>query len=354
MTLKQQNKVNNMNSRRNSVQGISLNYQKQPNLGLWLDKFIVDHDKNSQSKSKLVTEVTGFVEPKENWIYKNYFENVWQQNLLSFGAKCRRAKVKNRLAINLGSESVLETSIALHRLFGVPFIPGSALKGLVSHFLHQYGGSDWKIQSENHTIVFGNQENAGFITFYDAFYVPESGFNRKPLYSDVMTTHHSDYYGGSNAPPADWDSPNPVPFISATGEFLIALSGPADWVELTFEILGYALQIEGIGAKTSSGYGRMSFSSGFILSEAEIEEKKSGKFKELFDEMEKLVSGDKETKKEVKKKLKNFTKNLQRGNTEHEKLAHDLNDKASELGIKDELLQTDPDWFKPIRLILGE
>lgn len=251
-----------MSSRRNSLRSIPLNYAKMPNLGLWLDKFIADQEEKSQSKSKLVGEITNFIEPTGDWIYKDYFENTWKTNLLKSGAKCRCAKVKNRLAINLGSESVLETSIALHRLFGVPFIPGSALKGLVSHFLHQYGGKDWQKGSERHAVVFGNQDNAGFITFYDALYVPNSGFNGKPLYADVMTTHHPDYYGEKKVnnqilPPADWDSPNPVPFISATGEFLIALSGPSEWVEITFDILGFALQIEGIGAKTSSGYGRL-------------------------------------------------------------------------------------------------
>lgn len=343
-----------MNSRRNNLQSVKIDYTKQPNLGLWLDKFIVDHDKNSQSKSKLVGEITAFTELREDWIYTTYFENVWKSNLQNFGAKCRNAKVKNRLAINLGSESVLETSIALHRVFGVPFIPGSALKGAVSHFLHQYGGADWKIGSENHTVVFGNQENAGFVTFYDALYVPGSGFNGKPLYSDVMTTHHSEYYSGKKVPPADWDSPNPVPFISATGEFLIALSGPPDWVDLTFTILEYALQTEGIGAKTSSGYGRMSFSSGFIRSEAEVKVIQNERFIELFSEMEKLIGGDKETKKAAKRKLKEFTKNFQAGNSEHKELAHTLNNKAIEFGIKDEILNTKPDWFEPIRIIVGD
>ena len=35
-----------------------------------------------------------------------------------------------RLAIGLGSDSVLETAITLHRIYGFPIIPGSALKGL--------------------------------------------------------------------------------------------------------------------------------------------------------------------------------------------------------------------------------
>lgn len=239
------------------------------NASLWLDKYIEDstNDKNKQIQNdaekprvKLVKQVVSIEEPA---IYKDYFENTWKKHLDNLGAKYRWAKVRNRLAINLGTESVLETNIALHRIFGVPFIPGSSLKGMTAAFIRQYG--NWKKNNEIYISIFGDQNNAGFITFYDALYVPGSGYNQKPLYADVMTTHHQDYYGekkenGQISPPADWDSPNPVPFISATGEYLIALSAPQgceDLLELTFDILGFALAAEGVGAKTSSGYGRM-------------------------------------------------------------------------------------------------
>lgn len=239
------------------------------NASLWLDKFIYDsqdgksrRSQDETAKAEIVREVTRrIIEPP---IYKTYFEKTWQSHLHKFGAKCRKAKVKNRLAINLGSESVLEANISLHRIFGVPFIPGSSLKGMTAAFIRHYG--EWKKDSDFYITVFGDQEKAGFITFYDALYVPESGFNKKALYADVITTHHQGYYGekkdddGQPLPPADWDSPNPVPFISATGEYMIALSAPEgceDWINLTFDILGFALAHEGIGAKTSSGYGRM-------------------------------------------------------------------------------------------------
>lgn len=250
-----------MRTRRRNLQNIR--FSENFNASLWLDKFIEDAT-NSKDGGRMdfVKEVVKIKQPE---FYDDYFHEIWKENLNSFGAKCRQAKVKNRLAINLGSESVLETNIALHRVFGVPFISGSSLKGLVSHFLHQYGDDNWRKKSDNHTVIFGDENNAGFITFYDALYVPNTGFPdkdgvKRPMFSDVMTVHHQEYYGSGNAPPADWDSPNPVPFISATGEYLIALSAPEgceDWIELTFDIIGFALATEGIGAKTSSGYGRM-------------------------------------------------------------------------------------------------
>jgi hypothetical protein len=106
-------------------------------------------------------------------------------------------------------------------------------------------------------VLFGTTESAGYITFFDALYVPGSGHAGQPLWPDVMTVHHPDYYGNQDRPPADWDNPNPVSFLSATGDYLIALAGPDQWVATAFEILQLALAEMGIGAKTASGYGRL-------------------------------------------------------------------------------------------------
>jgi len=283
-----------MTTRRKALNGFK--FSEHYNAGLWLDKFIEDATndprnliKNGEDKPrpKLVRQVAAIIEPK---IYKTFYENVWKANLQKVGAKCRMAQVKNRLVVNLGAESILETSIALHRIYGVPFVPGSALKGLTAAFLRHYGGADWRKNKERYITIFGDQENAGFITFYDALYVPNSGYKEKPLYADVMTTHHSNYYSDKREknesgvekdilPPADWDSPNPVSFLSATGEFLIALAAPdgcENWVSLTFDILGYALKYEGVGAKTSSGYGRMRLAdeNGNYVANAETNETK--------------------------------------------------------------------------------
>jgi CRISPR-associated protein Cmr6 len=72
-----------------------------------------------------------------------------------------------------------------------------------------------------------------------------------------MTVHHPDYYQGQGSPPADWDNPNPVAFLSAHGRFLLALTGPEEWSRAALEILTEALEQDGVGAKTAAGYGRM-------------------------------------------------------------------------------------------------
>jgi hypothetical protein len=115
----------------------------------------------------------------------------------------------------------------------------------------------WGKQSPAYTIVFGDTENAGYMTFYDALYIPQTGHNGRALHTDVLTVHHQKYYSDATEPPADWDDPNPVPFLSATGKYLLALSGPSEWIEATFGILKMALLEAGVGGKTSSGYGRL-------------------------------------------------------------------------------------------------
>ncbi|GAB4403866.1 MAG: hypothetical protein OHK003_31780 [Anaerolineales bacterium] len=254
--------------RRDELQRTTI--QQDTHAGLWLDKYLESDE--TGAKDKLVHDVTKAGTPA---IYTDFYKR-WRQTLadLCGEANCREAEVLGRMAVNLGSEAVLETSIALHRTYGVPYIPGSALKGLAAHYVTTYYkddlkkvGDDSAWNEEMRRYLFGDTTSAGYVTFYDALYVPNTG---KGLAPDVITVHHPDYYqgkkpdylNGKEAPPADWDSPVPIPFITATGRFLIALSGPEEWVQAAFKILQLALEREGIGAKTSSGYGRLRFANG--------------------------------------------------------------------------------------------
>lgn len=225
------------------------------NRSLWLDKYFS-------------TTAYGTEEPKQAFVqeivknydiasYKKFFEN-WKAALEEFGARIQPAKVINRLAISMGEDNTLETSIALHHTYGVPFIPASALKGLASNFASKNLGNEWKKESVAYNAVFGSQEDAGFVTFFDALYIPGSTAEDRMLIPDVITVHHADYYQGA-APPADWDGTVVIPTLTAVGTYLLALSGPEEWVEQAYKIVKLALELEGVGAKTNSDYGRMVF-----------------------------------------------------------------------------------------------
>lgn len=241
-------------SRRNDLD--SLKCVKGTHAGLWLDRYLCTQDKGGTKAAHLaeVVEIGNYVADKSDE-YNQFFIR-WCESLKDAGATLYEATVNGRMVIGLGNESVLETSVTLHRTYGVPYIPGSALKGLAAAFAHQRLGRDWAKTAKLHTELFGSTDLSGCVTFYDALYKPASGHQNQALWSDVMTVHHPDYYQGDK-PPADWDSPTIIPFLSATGCYLVALSGHEVWVEAAHMILCHALKHLGIGAKTSSGYGRM-------------------------------------------------------------------------------------------------
>lgn len=220
-------------------------------------------------------------------IYQRYFNDVWQPlwevEETAGRALCHKVKTNGRLVTGLGDASVLEVGLTLHHTYGVPYLPGSGLKGLAAAYAHQRLGAndpqwkrvqkpgtrpvvssivspnapgDAKTSGEYYRTLFGDTDEAGAVDFEDALVKPKSW----KLRPDVMTVHHQDYYNAGKAPksaPADWDSTNPVPFLSVSGTFLIVLRGPQDWCAVAWEILQAALMREGAGGKTSSGYGRM-------------------------------------------------------------------------------------------------
>lgn len=196
-------------------------------------------------------------------------------------------KTTGRLIIGLGSENVLETGIRLHHTFGMPLIPGSALKGLAAHYCDQIWGERQVEETPSpqahrfragrradreqnrpaeppgdyHELLFGTADESGCIVFHDAWLVPDS--SSQPLLLDVMTPHHPRWLDGL-APPTDFDSPRPVPFLSATGTFRVAVSwhGPVSdkaqsWAALARSLVCEALGDWGVGGKTTSGYGRL-------------------------------------------------------------------------------------------------
>ena len=188
-------------------------------------------------------------------------------------------RTSGRMIVGLGSENVLETGIRLHHTYGVPFIPGSALKGLASHYCDQVWGQRhlddppqesrrFRKHGEYHTALFGTADEhdaaSGIVVFHDAWILPESLNGDGCLRLDVMTPHHPEWQTQKRAP-TDFDSPTPIPFLSVTGTFRVVVTwaGPAGhpqaarWTDLALALLKQALDDFGIGGKTSSGYGRL-------------------------------------------------------------------------------------------------
>jgi len=188
--------------------------------------------------------------------------NRWHTMMSATGAILFNAVLDWRMVIGLGGESVLETDITLHHLYGIPFIPGSALKGLTRAYItgEIEGYKSNKIDSDNEEVkrIFGSQEHAGTVLFFDA--MPLNG--EVQFVVDIMNPHYPDYYGGTK-PPTNDQSPIPVTFLTVTNTtFTFALT-PRDAgkeqhvrdVEQVKVWLQEALQKYGVGGKTSAGYG---------------------------------------------------------------------------------------------------
>jgi CRISPR-associated protein Cmr6 len=247
--------------------------------GLLLQRFLsasaTGEDGNPEEKRDLLNAAIAAAGSADlRTLYQAAFER-WQKSLPGLTTANDFASA-GRLIVGLGSENVLETGIRLHHTYGLPVIPGSALKGLAAHYCHEVWGrlspGDAPAESKRfrrdgeatdfkyHQLLFGATEDTGCITFHDAWLKPDS---RNPLRMDVMTPHHPKWIDGSKAP-TDFDSPNPVPFVSVHGTFHIAVTwnGPgatqaSDWTNLAFNLLAEALKEWGVGGKTSSGYGRL-------------------------------------------------------------------------------------------------
>jgi len=162
-----------------------------------------------------------------------------------------------RMVVGLGGASVLETDITLHHLYGFPIIPGSALKGLARAYalLSEERDEDDPLFAD----VFGTvkePKRAGGVIFFDAF---PSSLPRFQL--DVMNPHYGEYYRDTSGrtPPADYLSPTPVYFLTVTQtSFLFALAardGRQKWLRAAASWLRKGLEMMGVGAKTTAGYG---------------------------------------------------------------------------------------------------
>ncbi|MBF6593296.1 MAG: type III-B CRISPR module RAMP protein Cmr6 [Thermaceae bacterium] len=191
-------------------------------------------------------------------VYAGAF-NRWKAALP--GAVLLEATTSGPLAIGLGNASPIEVGLAIQHTYGTPYLPGSAIKGLLVRVAQHYG-----LDEEQKKVLFGTTENAAHIVYWDGWLDPAS---QQPFQLDVITVHHQSYYGsrGESRPtdfepwPTDFDDPNPVAFLSVKPgtKFVLAISSnsenSADWVVRAAEMLEWALENLGLGGKTNAGYG---------------------------------------------------------------------------------------------------
>ena len=190
------------------------------------------------------------------------------QQIVERGIKlyCVDATVDWRLIVGLGSEHVQETNMTLHHIYGIPYIPGSAVKGVLNHwwfqklqekkdFINDKGNvnkTEAMKDSEYRDYIktFGSQEQRGEVQFLDAY--PEEVH----FATDIMNPHYPDYYS-SNKPPTDHQNPRLINFLTVEKTIFrfVFLAQDQTLLDKLKNRFQEALELKGVGAKTAVGYG---------------------------------------------------------------------------------------------------
>lgn len=212
----------------------------------------------------------------------------------------------------LGNEHPLENGFAFLNPYGIPYLAGSGVKGVLRRAAEELASgepddSKWSSAPEFKTpfeeevfdaetgktvrrrvslsrldVLFGRETEEhstghfrGVLTFWDV--VPEIPGDQ--LMVEIMTPHHSHYYqqpdkpdGGSTSP-HDSGQPNPICFLTvppgAKFHFCVVCDLPrlrrlapdlaenGEWKKLLESAFNHAFQWVGFGAKTAVGYGAM-------------------------------------------------------------------------------------------------
>ncbi len=192
--------------------------------------------------------------------------------------------LESSLLCGSGLEHPTEIGFSFLNPYGIPYIPGSTIKGLarnclLNNLLCSSSTSDREVMSENLVFLFGAAENNNFsssfhpeanftvsttkghLTFLDSIPTSESD---SQMEVDILNPHFSDYLSGKTEFPVS-GTPIPVFFLvvkSNTSFSLIVLHRKHNDTlsgqqchEYVDKLLRQFIKSSGVGSKTSVGYG---------------------------------------------------------------------------------------------------
>lgn len=253
----------------------SLCFSKFPDLGL------VAKVEESEERHEVLKNFVAYYNNNKREHIKAPKQNEWTSTWGKERSKIISGKTAGRLIVNQQGGVLENCGLCLHRFFGFPYIPGSAVKGVARHrawerWNDEQNPEEKKNLAEKIAKTFGfptgdkeldkfitenkicgkSDANSGNVAFLDA--VPKDVRNIS-LVEDVATPHHKKYYSGNSGKAFDDEDPQPLFFPAveegASFEFhVIALSKDAD-LEFAADVLKEAISVNGIGAKTVAGFG---------------------------------------------------------------------------------------------------
>ncbi len=219
-------------------------------------------------------------------------------------------KTAYRLAVGMGYPSLLENGFLFHHTYGIPYISGETLKGLArfvlllsiheaikdepdnelglsaleeflvseeesfkKHSLYEklekikvpvvFSPNSVEIESAHVLFrrLFGAKDKKGQVVFHDAY---PKDFKIEDLELDIMNPHYSSYYRDKGKrPPADWENPNPVKFLTLREGVVFRFcldyeplgEEEPELLEYAELLLRVGLENFGVGGKKRKGYG---------------------------------------------------------------------------------------------------
>ncbi|CCO22021.1 type III-B CRISPR module RAMP protein Cmr6 [Maridesulfovibrio hydrothermalis] len=177
----------------------------------------------------------------------------WLEYLEKTGALILEAKTGSKFISGLSYGAAMHVGFSLHHTYGVPYIPGSSVKGACKAI------ASLEAKDEISDIYGEDDDSNGKVLFLDSFPVPLIKKISDLLVLDVITPHHTKGNSGEKGYESAPDIEEPVPV-----EFIVVPKG----ITFTFaficqdekhrDIVTKHWQLacdEGFGAKSSNGYG---------------------------------------------------------------------------------------------------
>jgi CRISPR-associated protein Cmr6 len=182
----------------------------------------------------------------------------------------------------LGNEHPLENGFAFLNPYGLPYLPGSGVKGVLRQAASELAGlvddaqwdkgSEWTAQAIDALFgtkaTDGQEHQRGALSFWDV--IPRIAGDA--LLVEVMTAHQTHYFQGKETP-HESGQPNPINFLTVPPASDFAFRVQCDraflqrlapdlvwenrWRTLLLVAFEHAFTWLGFGAKTAVGYGAM-------------------------------------------------------------------------------------------------
>ncbi len=238
-------------------------------------------------------------------------------------------QLEGRMAINLADSLIQNAGIALDRLFGFPYIPGSAVKGICRHtaleelksadpaqqkplleiFVKVFGvsGSDFEngsLSQFSNLVDESRRDIKGAISFLPAYPV-----NEARIVVDMTNVHTPDYYQNWQVTDLAKENPKPNPFPTVEKGAQFAFAMVLNGIDMDSSLLARAskwlekaITENGVGAKTAAGYGWFSLKPN-LLEELLKKEEEADQQRKQEEENRRKVEAAKDAEKERLAKL---------------------------------------------------